>query len=77
MTMFVECVLASCTLSHTRNILKKEPREPIFLYEPGVQNFSEFPPRGRGGGGFSGRGRGGGPPRGQVGGGDLFHVGVI
>ncbi len=49
--------------------LQKEPREPIFLYEPGAPGFNEYSPRGRGsgsGGGFSGRGRGRGGSGGQV-----------
>ena len=45
------------------SLQQKEPREPIYLYEPGAPMFAgDFPPRGRGGGGFPNRGRG----RGQV-----------
>lgn len=48
---------------------QKEPREPIYLYEPGSVQFlggeAPFPPRGHGTGAFRGmRGRGG-PPRGR------------
>ena len=54
----------SLSLSPSR---QKEPREPIFLYEPGAPGFNEYSPRGRGGG-SSGRGRGwgGGGSGGQV-----------
>ena len=52
--------------THSLSPVQKEPREPIFLYEPGAPGFNDFSPRGRGGGGFSGgrgRGRGGGQVR--------------
>ena len=41
--------------------VQKEPREPIYLYEPGRDMGPMdmgFQPRGRGRGGFRGRGRG-------------------